>query len=82
MTFILFLLFAIVIFGVMLVLSLVRGIGSFIFGRSSSTQDRSYSSYKKTYSDSSSSHNTSSYSGKKIFSKDEGVYVKYEEIKE
>lgn len=80
MTFILFLLFAIVIFGIMFIFSIIRGVGSFIFGRSS-TQSENYSSYNETYSDTSPNRDTSN-SGKKIFSKDEGEYVKYEEIKD
>lgn len=80
MTFILFLLFAIVIFGIMFVFSLIRGIGSFIFGKSSS-QTRGYSTYNKTYSDTSSNYASSS-PDKKVFSKNEGEYVKYEEVKD
>jgi hypothetical protein len=81
MTLILCLIFAILIFGVMLLLSIVRGVSSFIFGKSSA------------YSGSSSGHGSSSrkssaynpFGGqetKKVFSKDEGEYVSYEEIKE
>lgn len=76
MTLILFILFSLVIFGIVLISSLVRGIGSFIFGSRSTTQ-RNYSSY----SDRSSNHYTD-HTSKKVFLKDEGEYVKYEEIKD
>ncbi len=83
MTFIFFLIFAIVIFGIMLILTLVRGISSFIFGKPSSSF--SGSGYQTT-SGFSGGRDKSQHNGTakthKVFSKDEGEYVKYEEIKE
>ncbi|MDR2951443.1 MAG: DUF4834 family protein [Prevotella sp.] len=84
MTFIFFLIFAIVIFGIMLILTLVRGISSFIFGKPSSSF--SGSGYQTTSGFSGgrekSQHNGTAKTHHKVFSKDEGEYVKYEEIKE
>ncbi len=77
MTFIFFLIFSVVIFGVMLLLSFVRGIGS-MFGRSPSFGG--FSSNHNTSSDR-SGYNTSK-SNKKVFSKDEGEYIKYEEVED
>lgn len=84
MTFIFFLIFAIVIFGIMLILSLLRGLSSFIFGKP--TSSFSGSGYRAT-SDFSGGRNKEQHNGTakthhKVFSKDEGEYVKYEEIKE
>lgn len=81
MTFILFLIFAIIIFGVMLVLSFVKGISSLLFRKPSYTNGNKYyedANQNQQYEDSS----YSSKSQKKIFSKNEGEYVSYEEIKE
>lgn len=77
MTFLLFLIFAIIIFGVMVLLSVVRGVSSFIFGKPSTSHSGYTSNNRYT-----SNNNASSGSNKKIFSKDEGEYVKYEEIKD
>lgn len=83
MTFILFLIFAIVIFGIMLILSVVRGISSLIFGRPSSSYSGSRQQSKDGFSGGSdrSQHNGSAKTHK-VFSKDEGEYVKYEEIRD
>ncbi|WP_296939526.1 DUF4834 family protein [uncultured Dysgonomonas sp.] len=85
MTFLLFLIFAIIIFGVMVLLSVVRGVSSFIFGKPSTSHSGYTSNNRYTSNNTSSSgrsEHTSSGSNKKIFSKDEGEYVKYEEIKD
>lgn len=75
MSFLIFFIVAIFIFGVTLILSLVRGISSLIFGRSSGyAKSNDYTAKGKQYDTSQSS--------KKIFSKEEGEYVSYEEIKE
>ena len=75
MSLLIFFILAIFIFGVTLILSLVRGISSLIFGRSSNyAKSNSYTSREQQYDTSQSS--------KKIFSKEEGEYVSYEEIKE
>lgn len=81
MTFIFFLLCAIFIFGIMLIFSFVRGVSSFIFGKPSSSAGYQYNndSYRESRR---SQHNNSAKSNQKIFSKDEGEYVKFEEVKE
>lgn len=79
MTLILFIIFAIAIFGVMIILSLVKGIASFLFGRpNTSSNNRNYSQRNDYYSQ----NNYSGNDNKKVFSKDEGEYVKFEEIKD
>lgn len=80
MTFILFLLFAIVIFGVMLVISFVKGVSSFLFGKPFYSASNRYDSSNRNQQNEDSSY--SSKMQRKIFSKDEGEYVSYEEIKE
>lgn len=81
MTFILFLIFAIVVFGVMLVLSFVKGVSSLLFGKSSYSAGNRYgSANQKQWDHRSESHTPES--SDKVFSKDEGEYVSYEEIKE
>lgn len=85
MTFLLFLIFAIIIFGVMVLLSVVRGVSSFIFGKPSTSHSGYTSNNRYTSNNNTSSSGQSDYSSasnKKIFSKDEGEYVKYEEIKD
>lgn len=74
MTLILFFMFAILIFGIMLVLSVVKGVSSLIFGKPSYTNGNKSSQKQQQY-------NTSK-AHKKIFSRDEGEYISYEEIKE
>lgn len=74
MTLILFFIFAILIFGIMLVLSVARGISSFIGGKPSYSTNRDSSSQKQ--------QQYTSKTQKKIFSRDEGEYISYEEIKE
>ncbi|MDR1707246.1 DUF4834 family protein [Dysgonomonas sp.] len=78
MTIFLFFIFAITIFGIMLVLSVINGITSFLFGKSNTSSNYRSHGRKQEYN---SPENTSK-AYKKIFSKDEGEYVKYEEIKE
>ncbi|MFV0420509.1 MAG: DUF4834 family protein [Dysgonomonas sp.] len=81
MTFILFLILAIVVFAVMLILSFVKGVSTLLFGKSSySAHNRYGSANQKQWYQKSESH--TSESNEKIFSKDEGEYVPYEEIKE
>lgn len=75
MSFLIFFIVAIFIFGVTLILSLVRGISSLIFGRSSNyAKSNNYTSSEQ--------QNDTSQSTRKIFPKEEGEYVSYEEIKE
>lgn len=80
MGFFLFLILAIVIFGVMMILSLIKGVGSFIFGKPSSS---SFSGYRanNSYAGTEQEHHASK-NRQKVFSKDEGEYVKFEEIKD
>lgn len=75
MSFILFFIFAVFILVLTLILSLVRGVSSLFFGRSShSAKARQSSGYE---------HDSSkTKSPQKMFSKEEGEYVSYEEIKE
>ncbi len=82
MTFVLFLIFSIAIFGVMFLLSILKGVGSFIFGKSSS--QTGYSAYNNKSNSHDGRNTDKSYqaNNKKVFSKDEGEYVKYEEIKD
>ncbi|MFV0535977.1 MAG: DUF4834 family protein [Dysgonomonas sp.] len=79
MTILLFLIFAIAIFGIMLVLSVINGITSFLFGKSNNTSSN-YRSH--TQRQEYNSHENTNKSYKKIFSKEEGEYVKYDEIKD
>ncbi len=78
MTIFLFFIFAITIFGIMLVLSVINGITSFLFGKSNTSSN--YRSHAGRQEDNSRGNTNKAY--KKIFSKDEGEYVKYEEIKD
>jgi len=80
MTLILLLIFAVIIFGIVLLLSVVRGVSSFLSGKPNSYthNDSDYYSatdHEKRYSQSKKPH-------EKIFKKNEGEYVSYEEIKE
>lgn len=78
MTLILFVIFAIAIFGVMIILSAVRGVASFLCGKSNT-----YSGYGNMNGSRKNQYNDySNRTYKKVFSKDEGEYVKFEEIKE
>lgn len=83
MTFILFLIFAVIVFGAILLFSLLRGVSSLLFGKQSySSGNRRSGSYTENQRH---KNNTDFYSSKehrKVFSKDEGEYVSYEEIKE
>jgi len=78
MTLILFIIFAIAIFGVMLLLTVIKGITSFLFGKSDA-----FSGYgDRAESQKNRPHDYAGRTYKKVFSKDEGEYVKYEEVKE
>jgi len=83
MTLIFFIIFAIAIFGVMMVFSLIRGVTSFIFGKPSSPFS-GYNQSNNSYTESNrNQHNSATKTHhRKVFSKDEGEYVKFEEIKE
>lgn len=76
MSFILFFILAVFILVLTLILSLVRGVSSLFFGRSS------YSAKSRDASGDYEQYNQASESSQKIFSKEEGEYVSYEEIKE
>ena len=76
MKFLLLLLF-IGVFGVMIISSLLRGVSSFFFGKQQSASHSQTS--KQTQNN--SSHQSASKS-KKLFDKNEGEYVTYEEIEE
>lgn len=78
MTIFLFFILAIAIFGIMLVLSVINGITSFLFGKSNTSS--SYRSHAGRQESNSQGNTSKAY--KKIFSKEEGEYVKYEEIKD
>ena len=62
----------------MLVLSVINGITSFLFGKSNTSSN--YRSHAGRQEDNSRGNTNKAY--KKIFSKEEGEYVKYEEIKD
>ena len=79
MKFLLLILF-IGVFGMMIITSLLRGVSSFLFGKNSASS-RSQTNYQKQ-AKTNSDHQTSPSKTKKLFSKDEGEYVTYEEIKE
>lgn len=83
MTLIFFIILAIAIFGVMLVSSLIRGVTSFIFGKPSSSTFSGYHQPNGSHTNSNGSqYNNTKEHHRKVFSKDEGEYVKFEEIKE
>ena len=77
----LFFLILSLVFGVILVLSILSKIASFVVGKPSG--GTTYSSHKGNSYRDTSSHNDyhSSKDHKKVFSKDEGEYVTFEEIK-
>ena len=76
----LFLLLIFVVFGVaMFLFSIIRGVGQLIFGRPNSSTNNS-GSRQTNYNNNSTQHTQSVQ--KKIFGKDEGEYVKYEEVKD
>ena len=83
MGFLFFLILSVVVFGIVLILSLLRGVSSLFFGRPASSAYSSQRGNTSGYRES-SSHNDyhSSKPKKKVFSKDEGEYVHYEEIKD
>ncbi len=78
---ILFILFAIILLGAIVLLSVVKSVSSFFSGKQASssgnTYNRSSSSWNREEHDSYSVK-----THKKVFSKDEGEYVPYEEIKD
>lgn len=69
--------FLVLLVSVMLLISLFKGITSFIFGKSYSSPNFGTGS-RETKNSGDSSFQTH----KKVFSKEEGEYVKYEEIQE
>lgn len=72
------LLFIFFIFGFgMLLFSILRGVGQMIFGKQSYNNHSGNSNPKSHFSTNERSDNA-----KKIFNKNEGEYVNYEEIKE
>ncbi|MBD8389736.1 DUF4834 family protein [Dysgonomonas sp. BGC7] len=80
MSLIFFIIFAVMILGVMMLLSVIKGVASLIFRRPSS----SYNAASGNQYRSSTSRGDSNSAGesKKVFSKNEGEYVSYEEIKD
>lgn len=79
MGFVLFLILATAIFGIMFILTVINRITSFLFSKPNNTYsnygNRAKSQNRESYSDMNKAY-------KKIFSKEEGEYVKFEEIKE
>lgn len=63
----------------MLVLSVINGITSFLFGKSNNTSSN-YRNQDRRQEYNSNENTNKAY--KKIFSKEEGEYVKYEEVKD
>ncbi|NDV79582.1 DUF4834 family protein [Dysgonomonas sp. 511] len=84
MTFLFFILFSVFAFGIIMLLSIVRGVSSFIFGKQTAynTSSGNNGSRKQNTSSSYSDSSQSSEKPAKVFSKEEGEYVSYEEIKE
>lgn len=87
MSFFLFILLAIIILGVTLVISFIKGVSSFIFGKPGSSSARQgydgrYQSSSNNYYEEDKAKHKSHKTHRKVFSKDEGEYVNYEEIKE
>lgn len=83
MTLIFFLIFSIAILGIMFVFSLIRGVASFIFGRPSSSPFSGHRTNNTYSSNNNEQYNHSSKNDqRKVFAKNEGEYVKFEEIKE
>ncbi|MDR2956165.1 MAG: DUF4834 family protein [Prevotella sp.] len=76
MTLLFFILFAVVIFGVMIILSILRGVSSVLFGK----QQTSYSSGNYSSTSDNQSYQETNKPHKKVFAKDEGEYVSYEEV--
>lgn len=78
------LLFLIILFivfgGGMIILSLLKGISQMIFGKSAQTSSRYTSNTNRSanYNERTNNGDTS----KKVFAKNEGEYVNYEEIKD
>lgn len=79
MTLILFIIFAVVIFGIVILFSIINGISSLFRKPAFDRNER-----RTNYTSSSDHTNTSrdNHPHKKVFSKDEGEYVSYEEIKD
>lgn len=78
MTLILFILCAILIFGVMILMSVAKGVAS-IFCKPSSSSGSGFGNNRT--SNNNNTYNSSN-TTKKVFSKDEGEYVSYEEVKD
>ena len=76
---ILLLLLFLVLGGGMLILAILRGIGQLIFGKPVSSSQSGYSNANNR-----KSSNTDTYQSpqKKVFDRNEGEYVKYEEVKD
>jgi len=81
MTLIIFIIFTVIILGVMFLLAVVRGVSSFVFGKPSYTTGNKSTNYYNSTTGREEHYNASK-SHKKVFAKDEGEYVSYEEIKE
>lgn len=81
MSLILFFVFSILLLGLVFIITIIKGIASFLFGRSNSSTGRGGShSYDRGYTQKGDSNSDSE--SKKIFSKDEGEYVSFEEVKD
>lgn len=76
---ILILLLLLVLGGGMLLLAILRSIGQLIFGKPSG-QSQQYN--RKTNSNNRNTDEQTQQSQKKVFDKNEGEYVKYEEVKD
>jgi hypothetical protein len=83
MALVFFIIFTIIIFGIMLVLSLIRGVASFLSGKPASSSFSGYHQANSSRTESNRSrHDSSAESRHKVFPKEEGEYVKFEEIGE
>lgn len=72
------LLFIFLIFGFgMLLFSILRGVGQMMFGKQTYNNNTRNNNHKSNFSEREKNDNA-----KKIFNKNEGEYVNYEEIKE
>ncbi|MDU1890036.1 MAG: DUF4834 family protein [Dysgonomonas sp.] len=80
MTLIFFIIFSIIVFGLLFLFSIINGITSLFRKPSFSGNGRS-SNYTSS-SEHANANSKSNYPHRKIFSKDEGEYVNYEEIKD
>lgn len=78
---ILILLLLLVLGGGMLLLAILRSIGQLLFGRPTGQSQR-YGKKTNNTNDNRNDYNQASQSQKKVFDKNEGEYVKYEEVKD